>query len=163
MLSTSGVYGDKWRLEPEVKDTEFVFGNTRIVLQYDSTADLYFPQYTVRIYLKGRLVGELADIGFERVFANPENTYFLGVSNDGLTKQAYVIFNSDGKLLLTQPHDLSKVNYCKASVALIRQWYDEDNPSVEFKVGNGRLTDVIINHCSGTRYSLMQVSSKSPT
>lgn len=159
ILSASIGYGDRWKLDPEVKDTEFSFGNTRIVLHYDSTNNQYFPEYTLKVYFKEELVGDLAGIGFEKVFASPENSYFLGVSNKGLIRQAYVIFNSKGNLLMMQEHDDIKIKYCEASITLYREWYDEENPNVEFEMVNGELIDVIINHCDGTRYSLIRDNS----
>ena len=74
--------------------------------------------------LKGKLAGKHDDIGFERVFASPENVYFLGVSNSGLIKQAFVIFDRRGRMLKRQPHDLRQVHYSAISKTLIRRWYD---------------------------------------
>ncbi len=84
---------DSWALKPEVKDTAYVFGDSRIVLHYDSTDNSSFPQYVLRVHLKNKLVGEHEGIGFEQVFASADNTFFLGVSNSGLIKQAFVIFD----------------------------------------------------------------------
>ena len=48
VLAGSSGYADSWALKPEVKDTEYVFGDTRVVLHYDSTRPV-IPQIVVDI------------------------------------------------------------------------------------------------------------------
>lgn len=155
VLACSSSFADSWALKPEVKDTPYVFGDTRIILHYDSTQNRQYPKYKMSVYLKGKLVGEHDDIGFEQVYASPGNAYFLGVSNRGLIRQAYVIFDRNGQILRIQPHDPREVHYCSLSVTLIREWYNKDEPDVRFIVVDGKLKDVRISACDGTRVSLL--------
>ena len=111
LLACSLVRADSWALKPEIKDTEYVFGDTRIVLHYDSTGNDQYPEHTTRIHRKDKLLGEYDGIGFEKLFASPDNTYFLGLSNSGLVDPAYVVFDRDGKLVKMQPHDPRTVSY----------------------------------------------------
>lgn len=155
IFTCSSACADSWSLEPEVKDTEFVFGDTRVVLHYDSTKNDRYPEYRLNVYLEGKPVGEYEDVGFTQVFPSADNAFFRGVSNDGLIKDAYVIFDRGGRILKKQPHDLKKVNYFEISPTLRRKWYDKDNPNPRFSVVDGKLKDVRINACDGASVSLL--------
>ena len=154
VLACSSVRADKWALRPEVKDTEFTFGDTRIVLHYDSTRNSQYPEHATRVYLKGRLVGQHENIGFQKVFASPDNVYFLGLSNRGLVNPAYVVFDRHGKLHKIQPHHPKKIHYFEASKTLIRKWCDINGPNPTFCVVDGKLQDVRIRAFDGSRISL---------
>lgn len=155
LLVCATSHADSWALKAEVKDTEFVFGGTRIVLHYDSTKNRSFPDYRLDIYWKGKLVGRHEDIGFERVFASADHAYYLGVSNSGLIPDAYVVFDRNGRILKKQPHDPRKVPYSTVSKTLIRKWYDPEEPHPKFSVVEGKLQDVSINRCDGESVSLL--------
>jgi hypothetical protein len=161
-LMVSAAYGDSWILKPEVTDNEFTFGDTRIVLHYDSTQSRNYPQYTLRIHEKDKLAAEHDGIGFEKLFVSPDKGFFLGVSNRGLIKDAYVVFDRQGKILKKQPHDPKKVHYKSMSVTLLRLWYDADNPDVKFDVVDGVLRDVTINAADGKRVSLLDKAAEKP-
>jgi len=151
----SSARADFWALKPEINDTEYIFGDTRIVLHYDSTRDQSYPKYKLSVYLEGKRVGEHEDVGFEKVFASPDNAFFVGVSNDGLIKDAYVIFDRNGQIVKKQPHDLKAVHYFEISVTLTRNWYDKDDPDARFVVVDGKLKDVRVNACDGASVSLL--------
>ena len=156
VLVSSSARADSWALSPEVKDTEFTFGETRIVLHYDST-DVKggFPKYALSIHRKDKLVGKHEGVGFEKLFASDDNAYFLGLSNRGLIRQAYVIFDRDGRIVKVQSHDPRQVHYFTMSKTLIRRWCDIENPDVRFQVAEGKLKDVRIRVCDGSRTSLL--------
>jgi hypothetical protein len=155
LLACCSVHADDWALAPEVKDTEFRFGDSRIVLHYDSTQDQHYPHYALRVYLKRELVGEHEGVGFEAVFASPDNAFFVGTSNRGLIKQAYVVFDRQGRIIKAQPHDPRQVHYASMSKTLVRRWYDDENPQPTFRVVDVKLKDVWISACDGTRVSLL--------
>ena len=155
MLTCSSAQADNWALTPEVKDTEFTFGDTRIVLHYDSTRDDQYPEHTTSIHLKNKLVGKHDGVGFQKVFASPDNVYFLGLSNRGLVNPAFVVFDRNCKIHKIQPHDPKKVHYFVASKTLIRKWSDVDEPNPTFHVVNGKLQDVRIRAFNGSRISLL--------
>jgi len=155
LLAHRTVYADSWVLKPEVKDTEFEFGGTRIVLHYDSTTNRRFPKYEIRVYARNQLLATHENMGFEQVFADPQNTYFLGVSNSGLIKQAYIVFDNQGRLIKEQKHDPRKVHYTRMSVTVRREWYDAKTPQPEFVVRDGKLSEVRIQGTEGKKVSLM--------
>jgi len=155
VLACSSARGDSWALKREVKDTEFNFGDTRIVLHYDTTQNDRYPELATRIYLKDKLVANHDDVGFEKVYASPDNLYFLGLSNRGLIKPAYVIFDRNGKIHKMQPHDPRKVHYFEFSVTLDRTWCDIDDPKPVFCVADGKLQDLRVRAFDGSRISLL--------
>ena len=155
LVTGSIACADSWCLKPEVKDTDYVFGDTHLVLHYDSTANSKYPSYSLKIKNKEKLVAQHDGIGFQRVFASDDNKYFVGVSNSGLMKHAYVVFDRDGKILKAQPHDLREVKYHEMSVTLTRRWCDLKNPDVKFEIADGVLRDVTIMDCRGKRVALL--------
>jgi hypothetical protein len=147
---------DYFRWPAEVKETTNVFGKTSVVLHYDGTKTRPSPEYSLKIYQGGKLLAEHKDVGFTEVFADPENGYFLGVSNQGLVGTAWVLFDRDGKILKQQKHGDIKtpLKYCLMTITVVRQWYDEKQPEPQFKVEAGQLKEVSVRNCEGKRISL---------
>jgi len=146
-------HADDWSLKPEVKDTPYQFGKARVVLHYDSMKNRAYPEYTLKIYQGEELLGEHKAVGFEQVFADAENRYFLGVSNKGLTRTAWVVFDRAGRIIKAQAHGAG-TKYCQMSVSLVRTWYDEKKPEPQFKVEGGKLKEVSLRSCEGKRIAL---------
>jgi hypothetical protein len=153
VLATATARADKWSLAPEVKDTPFTFGDTRIVLHYDSTKNQFYPEHTLKVFRGEQLLKEHKGVGFEQVFASADNRYFLGVSNRGLVKPAWVVFDREGRIIRQQEHGAG-VRYCQMSVTLVRVWYDSKKPEPEFKVERGALKAVSVRSCDGKRITL---------
>jgi hypothetical protein len=149
----SSARADTWHLTPEVKEITNTFGNVQAVLHYDSTRNRSYPEYALKIYRDGKLLGEHKGVAYKQVFADSENRYFVGVSNSGLTKTAYVVFDRDGRILRHQPHG-APVKYCRMSVSVMREWFDEKKPEPEFKVDGGKLKEVSVRGCKGDRVQL---------
>jgi hypothetical protein len=161
-LTSLPLKADSWMLPPEVKETNYVFGSTEIILHYDSMGEPLYPKYTLTIKNKGKTASTHPDIGFQQLFASPDNAYFLGVSNSGLMEDAYVIFNAKGKIIKRQRHDPSKVSYQTMSISLVRRWYDAGNPGVKFAITNGMLRDVTIRAGDGKVVSLLAPAPTQP-
>jgi hypothetical protein len=157
LISCSIVFADSWYLKPLLKDSEYLFGDTRIVSRYDSTQSPVTPKFTLFIYNNKKLVQEYEDIGFEELFASDDNKYFLAVSNDGLINPAFAIFDNEGNILKIQLHNSRdfNYNYCKTSTTIIRVWYDPKNPKIEFNIFHGKLLSVSIKGCDGKRVFLL--------
>ena len=99
------------------------------------------------------MLAEHPATGFPQVFADAESRFFLGVSNKGLTKTAWVVVDRDGRIIRSQAHGKGP-KYCQMSVTLVRTWYDEKQPGVQFKVEAGKLKEVKIRDCEGKSISL---------
>ena len=151
-------YADKWHFEPEKKDIQYDFGETTIILTYDTLENQNFPKYTLKILTDGKLMATHNGIGFEKLHASPDNRFFLGVSNRGTVKHAYVIFNSEGRLIKLARHeiDFKPENYCEISISVVRKWYNEDHPNVRFKMVDDELYDVMIERCDERDWSLIR-------
>jgi len=162
LLAFSVVHADDWVLKPEIRDSAFLFGNYRIVLTCDSTRNAAYPEYTLRLYANNKLLAAHEGIGFERLFASPDHRFFLGVSNSGLTRCAYVVFDREGRILARQLHDPKKIPYQEMSISLVRKWYDEGKPGVEFKAVGEILREIHINGADGGRISLPAASGTTP-
>jgi hypothetical protein len=145
-------------LKPEIKDTEFIFDRTKIVLHYDSIQNTPFPKYTLIIYKDGKMVAGHEGVGFEELFSSKDSRYFLGASNSGLVRDAYVVFDNDGNIVEKQNHEEGGgiIKYCNTSITVIRNWYDSKNPDVKFNAFFGKLWSVSINGCDGKRVSLLK-------
>ena len=65
----------------------------------DARENTRWPLFELMIYKGDELQAKYRNIGFDKIFASEDNRYFLGVSNTGIPGTAFVIFDSDGKLL----------------------------------------------------------------
>jgi hypothetical protein len=128
------------------------------VLHCDSTQNTAFPKYRLIIYKDGKMVSEHDGAGFEELFSSEDNKYFLGVSNSGLIRDAYIVFDNDGKILKREQQEEGggKIKYCNTSITVVRHWYDSKKPEVKFNTIFGKLWSVLINGCDGKRISLLK-------
>jgi len=68
-------------------------------------------------------MAQYKNVGFEEVFASPDNEYFLGVSNSGIPGTAFVIFNKKGNLIREEKHGFMAMSiYTEMSITLHRTW-----------------------------------------
>jgi len=91
LFITQTVFGDSWFLEQKNEDTEFIFGETKIILNYnslDAIGKTNFPNYTIKLLKNNQLIVTFENTGFEEIFASKGEQYFLGVSVMPLLKQA---------------------------------------------------------------------------
>jgi hypothetical protein len=153
-------HADDWSLTPEVKNTPYQFGETRVVLHYDSMTNRQYPEYTLKVFRGKTLQAEHKGVGFEQVFAEKENRFFVGLSNRGLTRTAWVVFDQEGRIIREQRHDIVAMKYCRSSITVVREWYDKEKPEVRFKVEGGKLKEVSVRDCQGKRLLLLEVIGK---
>jgi hypothetical protein len=156
VVAGAAARADSWFSPVEVKETTNVFGKTTVVLRYDGVKRRNFPEYTLKVYQEAQLLDEHQGVGFSEVFADSENRYFLGVSNLGLVGTAWVVFDHNGKILNQQKHgDIqTPLKYCRMTITIMRQWYDEKQPEPQFKVEDGKLKEVSVRNCEGKRIVL---------
>jgi hypothetical protein len=153
LLAPAPARADKWILPREVKHTTNTFGDLRLVLTSDSTTNQHYPKNHVTILSGDKVRAENVEASYDKVFADPAHRHFLGIANRGLMKDAWVLFDRDGRIIRRQPHGAA-VKYCRMSVTLIRVWCDEKDPAPEFTVENGALRQVTIRDCDGRRITL---------
>lgn len=153
---------DTWRYPDERTEEQFKFGDTRIVKVYDGTGSKGDnPYYAVDIYLKNDLKARYRGVSFEHWAASKDYGLFVGVSNFGPHRGAIIVFDSEGSLRGYVSHLHSRLQYCKKSVSLVREWYDRSNPGIRFEKSkdiqfrNYPLEpEITIKSCEGKRISI---------
>ena len=149
---------DSWIYPAEVtKDTQR-FGKSTITLEVDATQNQSFPEHTLRIELDGKLKAQYRNVGYKILFASKDNRYFVGLSNHGIPGTAFIIFDADGNLIREEKHRFRDYRiYTSQSVTIIRTWYNEESPEVEFKIADdNRLIAVHVRGSNGRMFDLMK-------
>src|SRR5688572_26743637 len=91
---------DVWAPFPDELITKrFKFGDTVIVREIDGTKGGTAPPHYVTIYAGDTLVARYKNVGFEHLYASKDKRFFVGLSNTGLTKTAFVVFDREGHLI----------------------------------------------------------------
>lgn len=148
---------DKWSYPAEVAKETFEFGKSKFILEVDGKRDQYLPPHTLSIYLNDELVARYRNIGFAKVYASEGNRYFVGLSNRGIPGTAFVIFDAEGNLIREEKHRfLPPGVHTSMSVTLVREWFNDKEPAVEFKMDGDRLTAVFVQGSNGQRYDLLK-------
>jgi hypothetical protein len=148
---------DSWSYSPTLQSTSYEFGNSRFVLEIDGRKDQAFPPHTLSIYLRGKLVAKYQNVAFDKIYASKDNRFFVGLSNGGIPGTAFVLFDSQGKLIREVKHRfLPKGIHTDGSVTLSRIWFNEKEPAVEFKAEGDYLEGVFVRGSSGQRYNLLE-------
>lgn len=151
-------FADSWSFPPELDATEYVFGDTRIVRILDAREDHTHPDFRIDVYRDEELVGRYGGQYFDEIAASADNDVFVGISNRGLPHTAIIIFDADGVLRGLVNHDMrsERFIYCKASVTLVRQWYDSEDSSLRF-VQNDNGDDIQVRGCHGEMISVLEM------
>jgi hypothetical protein len=152
-------YADSWSFKKERKETEFVFGDTKIIKVVDTTNNSQYPDFQVLIYYKGELEAKYRGISFEFIYADKDNSTFVGLSNSGLPGNAVVVFGAQGHLDNVLYHERFVPEYCMRSVTVSKVWVDETDPKVEFsyaKIGEDYeyIDEITFIDCNEKRVSL---------
>ena len=130
---------------------------------------MVMPDKSVTVYRKSQQVGKIDYFG-DKLFVSPDKKYFLTVSNSGLCKIAYVLFDASGAIIRISfqdtplarllvpslPSNEYPVVYHEMSVVINRTWFNEENPKVSFLIDGGILQDVTINDSLNRRVSLLE-------
>ena len=155
-MAAASLYADSIGFPKEASKITKQFGDTKIELCFDPREDQDSHMFELLIYKNEILLSKYRNVTFTDIFASSDNKYFLGVSNFGIPGTAYVIFDNEGRLIKEVKHTYSDLKYSSYSLALAREWYDKDNPDVEFHTNQWRLRSVQINSSSGERINLLK-------
>jgi len=155
----SVVLADTWRFDPVRKNTIETHGDTKIIRTVDARENNQSPDFILSIYSKNKLLSRYKNIGFQNLFASPDNSMFVGLSNRGIPGTAIVIFDEKGNLHLEVKHNLAAFDYCDQSMTLVRRWYDDENPGVQFIPDEkyGGYKTIMVRDCKGKTEDLMQL------
>ncbi|MBS1142996.1 MAG: hypothetical protein H6R14_402 [Proteobacteria bacterium] len=158
LLSQSAI-ADSWQFDPVEKSKVETFGDLKIVQTTDARNNRQYPDFLLSVYFKDELLAKYKGVSFQKLFASPDNSSFVGLSNRGLPGTAIVVFDSKGNLLLEVKHGLAAFDYCDESVTLVRRWYDEDKPDVEFVPDEkyGGYKEIKVRDCRGKSEDLLKL------
>ena len=142
----------------ELIEKEFVFGDTTIVRGVDSRENQQLPSYYIKILEGNRLIALYPGLSFWNIAASKDNRVFVAVSNGGSPGNALVVFSSSGKIHHLLRHFWGNLEYCTTSVTLQREWYNDENPEIEFTYSeDGYVKNVLINSCKNERLTLKEL------
>lgn len=148
---------DSWRYPSEETRDEFTFGDTRIVRIVDARKDTHYPAFAIEVRRGRTLLARYPGASFDQVFAAPDHSLFVGLSNSGLPATAVIILRGDGELVLEAKHGLARFAYCDESVTLVRRWYNHQTTAVEFvkDEATGGYTRIRLHTCDGRQVDLV--------
>lgn len=68
-----------------------------------------------------------------------------------------MLFDKEGNLLLEVKHGLAMFDYCNESITLVRRWFDETNPDVQFVPNKkfGGYQTITLRDCKGKSADLL--------
>ena len=151
-------HADSWQFPPKETREEHRFGDLRIIEIVDARKNQHFPDFTVEVWRKKELLAKYPGAGFETLVAAPDHSLFVGLSNRGLPGTAVMILRANGALVVEAKHDIAAFAYCDESVTLVRNWYDDENPAVEFlkDEATGEYTGIRLRACDGGQLNLVE-------
>ena len=152
---------DSWRFDPVLKQHTETFGNTKIVMSIDARKNQGLPDFSVEVYANKELRARYRGVSYQKLFASPDKSLFLGLSNDGLPGTAVVLFDKSGNLLLEVKHAAAAFDYCVQSMTRLREWFDADNPAVKFVTDAkyGGYKSITLRDCRGNEVDLQETIS----
>lgn len=156
LFAACGVHADSWRFPATVRSEVETHGDVTIRRIRDARKNQHFPDYTIEISRGQDLLARISGVSYEKLFAAPDNSFFVGLSNDGLPGTAVIVFDREGRLRLEVKHDFALFDYCEHSITRVRRWFDEENLAVSFKKDPrwGGYT-VTLRTCRGKEVDLM--------
>ena len=114
------------------------FGAIKIIQSYNSVRDPMSPEFKVQVFKNGKLLLQLNDSYYENFFAAPNQLLFVGLSNSGWPGTAVIVFDDRGRISLLADHSASQFAYCEETSTMLKQWYDDAHPEVQFQIPDAR-------------------------
>lgn len=158
----ANVPADSWSYPTEISHEVFEFGSVRFVLTTDATENQTWPDFTLRMLRDDVLVAQYKGIAFDDLFPSPENSAFVGLSNDGLPGTAIVVIGKSGELNFHVSHRHADFDYCSKSATRVRIWYDVESPDVQFHTEGTKesYSGISVRDCHGKRVDLWETAAK---
>lgn len=156
----SSAIADSWDYKPIKEDQVHEFGPIKIVLTTDATIDRKWPEFTMRVLRNGVMQAQYRGLAFERLYAAPDRSVFVGLSNSGIPGTAIVVFGPSGDLRLLVHHGIAEFDYCRKSVTLERRWFDEERVEIKFDDKESKPSGISLRDCRGNRVDLGAVALK---
>lgn len=132
MMMPAFARADSWRFPAVIQTDPEQHGDITIRRIRDARKDQKYPDYSVEITRADHLLARIPGVYYEKLFAAPDGSLFVGLSNVGLPGTAVIIFDRQGRLRLEVKHGMAEFDYCEESVTLRREWFDAERPEVTF-------------------------------
>jgi hypothetical protein len=159
LMAVSITFADTWSYPAEIVTDTHEFGRSKIELRVDGTQSRVYPPHTLLINLDNELVAKYQNVGFKTLYSSTDNQYFVGLSNGGIPGTAFVVFDAKGNLLRELKHNHMQLDmHTLRTVTLVRHWFDDENPAVEFELGTHGLRSVWVNGSNGQLYDLLSAN-----
>jgi hypothetical protein len=149
---------DSWRWSARTEVFKFA-GGLRFEYRIRPFDRGYQAHTDVVVKRRGKVLASYSELGIGQMFASPDNTLFVALSNSGLPGTAVAVFDEEGKLWLHAEHGVAEFAYCEQSIIVVREWYDGHDPDLRFDVERW-LAGVTLNDCRGKRINLQQAVSE---
>jgi hypothetical protein len=136
----------------------FRFGAVKIVQSFDSIRDPTSPEFKVRVFKNDKLLLQLNGASYDSFFAAPNQLLFVGLSNSGWPGTAAIVFDDRGRILLLADHSSAQFDYCHETSTLLKEWYDDSRPEVEFHIPDvrkGLAPSISLRDCYGKTVNLV--------
>jgi len=155
-FSFISIFSDSWSYPKEKSESEQKFGDITIVKICDATKSQNWPYFEIQVLNKDKLVTTIKNEYFDDIYSSTDNKYFIGVSNSGIPKTAYIIFDNEGNVIKKVQHDKDVLKYTKYSITLVREWYSPDTVNIKFEIEDNKLIDIKATNSSKERISLLK-------
>jgi hypothetical protein len=158
-LQPPAAIADSWKFDPVEKSRTETYGNIRIVQTVDGRENVRYPDFILSIHSGDQLLARYKGVRYQQLFAAPDHSLFVGLSNNGLPGTAVVVFDNRGNLLLEVKHGAAAFDYCDKSMTLVRRWYDDEKPDVQFIPDKeyGGYKAITVRDCKGKTEDLQQL------
>ena len=160
LVLASSAIADSWNYKPVKEDQTHEFGPIKVVLTTDATKDRKWPEFTMRVSRAGVMQAQYRGLAFEHLYAAPDHSVFVGLSNSGIPGTAIVVFGPSGELRLLVNHGVAEFDYCEKSTTLERKWFDAERPDIKFGDKESKPSGISLRDCRGNRVDLWAVALK---
>jgi len=156
VFAPSFARADSWNFPATVESDVEVHGDVSVRRTLDARKNQKYPDYRIEVLRGGELLARIPGVYFERLFTAPDDSLFVGLSNDGLPGTAVIIFDKEGRLFAHVKHGAAEFDYCNRSVTLRREWFDFDNPDVRFDKDQWGTYGITLRNCRGEKINLVE-------
>ena len=154
LFISSVSFADDIDFPKERTETVKELGNLKIHEIYDGTKEKW-PYHFLIVKKNDEVILNLREAKYEKYFASKDNRYFVGLSNIGIPASAFIIFDSNGKILKQVAHDFSNLPYIAPSITIGRGWFDSTKPEVKFEFKNQRLISIKVKTLEGKMLEIL--------
>lgn len=134
------------------------FGDVEITQVYDTLTPESW-EISTKVTKRGKLILYLRNAQYQQFFSSPGHRVFVGLSNSGWPGSAILIFDDEGHIYASASH-FRGFDYCKWTSTILKEWYDDKNPSIEFPRYEAPQRKFTVRGCRGNRIDIIALAAK---